>query len=146
MLKCLIAFILGYLSSRMMGNGFSIGGGKQCGGTGTGHAVCADGEICAYKGQQGKINHQIVMDSKKSGDSMLHRAALRAYFECEKIRGDTDANKLLIGNNREILDALLAQNKVHDEETVAAHHTAHELLQKDFDKGLPSLDPNQKKR
>jgi len=25
MLKCLIAFILGYLASRMMGNGFSVG-------------------------------------------------------------------------------------------------------------------------
>ena len=27
MLKCLIAFILGWLVSRMMGNGFSVGGG-----------------------------------------------------------------------------------------------------------------------
>ena len=26
MLKCLIAFILGWLASRMMGNGFSVGG------------------------------------------------------------------------------------------------------------------------
>ena len=32
MLKCLIAFILGWLASRMMGNGFSVGiycGGKS---------------------------------------------------------------------------------------------------------------------
>ena len=27
MLKCLIAFILGWLASRMMGNGFRVGGG-----------------------------------------------------------------------------------------------------------------------
>lgn len=26
MLKCLICFILGWLASRMMGNGFSVGG------------------------------------------------------------------------------------------------------------------------
>ena len=29
MLKCLIAFILGWLASRMMGNGFSVGGGGK---------------------------------------------------------------------------------------------------------------------
>ena len=28
-LKCLIAFILGWFLSRHMGNGFSVGGGKQ---------------------------------------------------------------------------------------------------------------------
>ena len=30
MLKCLIAFILGWLASRMMGNGFSVGSFYQC--------------------------------------------------------------------------------------------------------------------
>ena len=30
MLKCLIAFILGWLVSRHMGNGFSIGGDTNC--------------------------------------------------------------------------------------------------------------------
>ena len=29
MLKCLIAFILGWLASRMMGNGFRVGGSWQ---------------------------------------------------------------------------------------------------------------------
>ena len=29
-LKCLIAFILGWFLSRHMGNGFSVGGGNQC--------------------------------------------------------------------------------------------------------------------
>ena len=30
MLYCLIAFILGWLVSRQMGNGFSVGGGTRC--------------------------------------------------------------------------------------------------------------------
>ena len=29
MLKCLIAFILGWLASRMMGNGFRVGGERN---------------------------------------------------------------------------------------------------------------------
>ena len=44
MLKCLIAFILGYLASRMMGNGFSVGGrvGECC----SGWNRCSSGELC----------------------------------------------------------------------------------------------------
>jgi len=55
MLKCLIAFILGYFASRMMGNGFSVGGtsiGTSITDTGIGHGK---DNCCANKSDLEKV-------------------------------------------------------------------------------------------
>ena len=123
MLKCLIAFVLGWIVSRHMGNGFSVGAVEQ-----------ADEEVCKDKDKESCDSDKCVWD--------LGSCSIRNMPYCtgNEVTNKTNCNQLIF-NNKDFMDKddkNIYYNPYNENEAIHYHNGYfpwHEYVDKLLGKG-----------